>query len=315
MSHDKIRAAARKRMAQTGERYAAARRAAVTEHRVASDELPPPDAGRALWMSAEIRDWLAELRDNRPVAAAAVGQAVAALLSEDAHPGAPLVVSTADSWPAALVAGLERSYREQREQLTAVRQGQSEGADLARGITKRAMDLESAQQRLRDQHRRLLDAGRPQEAGQAADALAAARQEAAQLRRLLPKVIEKRDRLSLQKDRLQTSVAASRARIELIAQMEGELGQQAWPPGLMELRPAESDIRILFSIESPGAVLLIAVLDGPEAVRDQSLEALVLTADALRQLRAGQAPEVVEHVYGNGRRFLEEFFSSLPGAE
>jgi hypothetical protein len=55
MAHDKIRAAARERMAQTGERYAAARRAAVTEHRVAGDEIPPPDAGRALWMSAEIR--------------------------------------------------------------------------------------------------------------------------------------------------------------------------------------------------------------------------------------------------------------------
>jgi phage shock protein A len=286
------------------------------------------------------------------------------VLSADAHPRGPLVVSTADSWPAALLAGLERSYREKREQLTAVRQGESEGADLARGITARAMDLESAQPGLRDQHRRLLDAGRAQEAGQAADALAAAQQEAAQLRKLLPKVIEKRDRLSLQNDRLQTSVAAGRGRIELfksyfisadasrllesmtdpeptaddaerqhedpdraagavearvpaevIAQMERELGQQAWPPGLMELRPADSAIRILFSIEPPGAVLLIAILDGPEAVRDQYLEALVLSADALGQMRAGQAPEVVEHVYDGRRRFLEKFFPGQPAAE
>ena len=41
MSHDKISAAARERMAQTGEPYAAARRAVITEHQATT---PPPGA-------------------------------------------------------------------------------------------------------------------------------------------------------------------------------------------------------------------------------------------------------------------------------
>ena len=53
MPHDKIRAAARKRTGETGEPYAAARRAAVTEHQ---RESLSPGTGYALCMSGEIRD-------------------------------------------------------------------------------------------------------------------------------------------------------------------------------------------------------------------------------------------------------------------
>jgi hypothetical protein len=42
MSHDKIRAAARRRMAQTGEPYAAARRAVMTDHQSPGHQIPPP---------------------------------------------------------------------------------------------------------------------------------------------------------------------------------------------------------------------------------------------------------------------------------
>ncbi len=44
MSHDKISAAARKRMAETGEPYAAARRAVIKEHQAAGRQIPPSDA-------------------------------------------------------------------------------------------------------------------------------------------------------------------------------------------------------------------------------------------------------------------------------
>jgi hypothetical protein len=43
MSHDKISAAARKRMAQTGEPYAAARRAVIREHRAGGGQIPSSD--------------------------------------------------------------------------------------------------------------------------------------------------------------------------------------------------------------------------------------------------------------------------------
>jgi hypothetical protein len=38
MSHDKISAAARQRMAETGESYAAARRAVIREHQAAAEQ-------------------------------------------------------------------------------------------------------------------------------------------------------------------------------------------------------------------------------------------------------------------------------------
>ena len=55
MSHDKIRAAARKRMAGTGEPYTAARRAVIGEHQAAGSQIPP-GVGYALRMSGEIHD-------------------------------------------------------------------------------------------------------------------------------------------------------------------------------------------------------------------------------------------------------------------
>jgi hypothetical protein len=93
--------------------------------------------------------------------------------------------------------------------------------------------------------------------------------------------------------------------------MERELDQETWPQGLMELRPAGPDdaaVRILFAVEPPGTALLIAVLDGPDAVRERYLEAILLSADKLRQVRAGTAPEAAAHGYDSTRSFLEELY-------
>ena len=51
MSHDKIRAAARERMAQTGERYAAARREVIREHQAAGGCGPLPGGRVLLWIN------------------------------------------------------------------------------------------------------------------------------------------------------------------------------------------------------------------------------------------------------------------------
>jgi hypothetical protein len=364
MPHDKIRAAARKRMAETGESYAAARRAAVTEYQ-GGGQIPSLSAGYALRMSGEIHHWLADLRGSDPAAAMVAGQALAALMNDGASLGEPLVVSTADSWPWALAEALDRSYQERLERLAAVRRGEADAATLVKDIQEQAAEVESAQAKLEDLHRRLLAAGRPQEA---AGTLAAAQQQAAQVRLLLPGMIEARRRLGEERQRLQARADAFRSRKEVLkasyiaahssllahesiatpgaagdggdrqqedrdetittaearllrdvtAQMERELGQQAWPPGLMELRPAGPDgtgIRILFAVESPGTALLIAVLDGPEAVQDQYLEAILLSADMLRRVRAGQAPEAAAHRYDSTRSFLEEFYPRNAGAE
>ena len=364
MSHDKIRAAARKRIAETGEPYAAARRAVVNEHQGGA-QIPFPDTGYVLRMSSEIHDWLAGLRDSNPRAARRVTQTLAALMEEGTGLGDPLVVSTVGAWPEALAEALSRSYPVRLEQLTAARRAAADAATLVQDIRDQAGELESAKAELEGRHRQAVAAGRPQEAAQAASHLAAAQQQAAELQRLLPTVIEARNRLGTVNQQLQARVDAFRTRKEVLkatyaaargalrvheaiaasglagddadeqqedtgetinsaqaaladvtAQMERELGQEGWPEGLMELRPGapvHSDIRILFAVEAPATALLIAVLEGPEVVEARFPEAVMASADMLRRVRAGQAPEATTHGYDNSRSFLEELYPGSVG--
>jgi hypothetical protein len=364
MPHDKIKRAARKRMAETGEPYTAARRAVVTERQepegqAATGQTPPEGAGYALAMSGEIHDWLTELRVSDPPAALRVMEALVTLMEKGASLGRPLVASTADSWPWALMQALDESYRQRIEQLTTVRRGEADAAALINDIQNQVAALETAQEVLEDQHRSALAAGRPQEATQAADRLAAARRQAAQARRLLPGVVEAKRRLGQATQRLQARADASRVRKEVLkasyiaesgslrarqaiaalgdddgdrqpeddsqatseatdaklaevtTQMERELGQQGGPEGLMELRPGaplRSDIRILFAAEPAGTALLIAVLHGLEVVEEQFPEAVMASADMLRRIRAGQAPEAAAHTYPDTRSFQLKFY-------
>jgi phage shock protein A len=310
-------------------------------------------------MSGEIHDWLASLRDSNPRAARRVAQTLAALMEEGTGLGDPLVVSTALAWPEALAEALSCSYPERLERLTAARRAEAAAATLAQDIQDQARELESARAELEGRHRQAADAGKQQEAEQAASHLAAARRHAAELQRLLPAVLDARNRLATINQRLQARVGAFRTRKEVLkatyaaaqatlrvheaiaaaglagdddageqqeddgetinpaqatladvtAQMERELGQEGWPEGLMELRPGapvHSDIRILFAFEPPATALLIAVLEGPEDAESQFHEAVMASADMLRRVRAGQAPEATTHGYHNSRSLLEE---------
>jgi phage shock protein A len=354
MSHDKITAAARKRRAETGEPYTAARRAVMTGHRAAEGQNPPSDAGYTLTMSAEIHDWLAELRGDDPQAATRTAQALVTLMEKGASLGEPLVASTADSWPAALIQALDRSYEERLARLTAMRGNEADAAILVKDIQDQIAALETTQAKLEDLHRRALDAGQANEATDAADKLAAVHDQIARARQLLPGVSAASRRLGQVAQRLQARAEGWRARketlkasytaasgslrvgeaiaalnlasddggpqrddsgeaisaaagvrlAELTAQMERELGQEDRPEGLMELRPGaplRSDIRILFAVEPPGTALLIAVLQGLEIVEDQFPEAVMASADLLRRVRAGQAPEAAAHAYTDAR--------------
>ena len=214
--HDKIKGAARKRIAATGEPYAAARRAVVTEHDAAGDQVPPSGAGYALAMSGEIHDWLADLRRTGPAAALRVVQALVTMMEKGASLGDPLVTSTADSWPWALMQALDRSYQERMERLTAVRRGEADAATLVKDIQDQVAALQTAQAKLQDLQHRALDAGRPQEATDAAGKLATVQQQIAQARRLLPAVIETRRRLDQANQRFQARAETWRVRKEVL---------------------------------------------------------------------------------------------------
>ena len=263
------------------------------------------------------------------------------------------MVSTAGAWPEALADALSRTYPERLERLTAARRAAAAAATLAQDIQDQAGQLESAKAELEDRHRQAVDAGKPEEAAQAASQLAAAQQQTAELQRLLPTVIDARNRLGTVSQQLQARVHAFRIRKEVlkatyaaaqatlrvheaiaasglarddageaqedtaqaaladaIVQMERELGHEGWPEGLTELRPGapvHSDIRILFAVEPPATALLIAVLEGPEVAESRFPEAVMTSADKLRRVRAGQAPEAAAQGYDNSQAFLEEF--------
>jgi len=216
MSHDKTRAAARKRMTETGEPYAAARRAVVSEHQAAGGQVPPPGVGYSLRMSGEIHDWLADLRGSDPPAATRVRRALVTLMEKGAGLGDPLVASTAESWPWALAEALDRSYQERLDRLRLLRRGEAEAASLSIEIRTAIAELESAQAELEEMRRGALAAGRQQEAAQAAGQLAAAQQQAAEMRRLLPGVTEAGRRLGEQTERFQARTEGLRVRKEVL---------------------------------------------------------------------------------------------------
>src|SRR5215472_5015289 len=287
--------------------------------------------GYRLQMSAEIRDWLADLRDSDPPAALLAGQALAALAEEGERLGPPLVCPADRPGPEDLPGALDRHYQAWLESLTGMRCRVADAATRRRDIEQQIAGLQS------------------QAAGQA-DRLA-------ELRRLLTGVTEAEERLTVASQREQARADAFRTRKEVLkaahmaaraeylieeaagqhagdegtgpaelsaltagasgrlrdvtAEIERELGHQAPAGDLLDLRPGaprDSGIRILFAVEPPGTALLIAVLEGQDAVRDDYPDAVWLSADVLQRVRAGHAPEAVAHAFAGTRSFLGEFF-------
>jgi phage shock protein A len=304
-----------------------------------------------LRMSGEIHDWLADLHHTDPAAALLVGQALAALMTEGASLGPPLVVPVAETWPEDLAAALDASYQHRLDRLQVVRKRAAEAAWLVRDIQEQIDELESARARLEDRRRRALEAGRGDEAEQAGRQRTAAERDITQARQLLPWLTEtetwlrtrlqrlqrRTDEFRVRKELLKATYVTARAELQMAeeipaasdpgaaaeaadrlqdvtAEIRQELGRQPLPDGLLELRPAapaapaDSEIRLIFGLEPPGTALLIAVLEGREAARDQYRDAVLLSADVLLEARAGQAPEASAHAYDDTRSLAEDFF-------
>jgi len=261
------------------------------------------------------------------------------------------------------------SYQHQLEQMQIVRRAVADAATLAQDVRAEIAELESRQEALGGRHRRAVDEGETELADQAEAELAAARNQAGELRQLLPGVVDSERKLTERSMRLQTRTDAFRTRketlkarytaalaelavLQTIGAVEQEMGGPGAPadqadalaaaakgklreikdeierelrsvfpetdlaetppePGLLELRPGapgDSEVRILFAAEPPGAALVIAVLADREAVAGQYLEAAVLASEELRRVRAGLAPEAAAVSFEDPGSFLREFF-------
>ncbi len=276
--------------------------------------------GYQLKMSAEIYEWLAELRDSDPPAAVLAAQALTALADSGDRLGPPLVTGVAPRLsPDELGSALDQHYQARLESLTAMRRQVAEAATLRKNIELQLTDPEppdpaglrerlasaiEAEQRLTAASQReqmQVDAFRTRKE------VLKATYTAAEAVHLIEQAQGAVDDAFLPDD-----AAESAARLdEIIGQIEQELGLEAPAEGLMELRPgapADDGIRILFAVEPPGTALLIAVLEGDDAVRDHYRDAVLLASEVLQEARAYRAREEAAHAFGDAQSFLEEFF-------
>jgi phage shock protein A len=226
--------------------------------------------------------------------------AEAATLVKDLHDQLAELSSTQarldDRRRRALEAGMPEEAAEAAGQLTAAQQ-------LAAGVQRLLPQMTEADSQLRERQQRLQ-----------------AQADAFRTRKEVLKAAYTATRAELLVDEVIAAPGPARdetatkatARLRAVTRrMERELRRKPWPAGLMELRPdvpATSEVRIIFAVEPPGTALLIAVLDGPEAIRDRYREAIALAADVLRRARAGREPEAAAHGYDHPRPFLEEFY-------
>ncbi len=281
--------------------------------------------GYRLQMSAEIHDWLAELRDSDPPAAVLAAQALAALAEGGDRLGSPLVtaVAAARLRPDELLSALDRHYQDQLESMSAMRRRVAQVATQRKDIERQLTELEPppAPAELRERLAAAIEAeerltAESQREQMRTDAFRTRKEvlRAASTAAWAEQLIEQAQDAGEDAVRQDDPAGAAARLDEITGQIEQELDLEAPAEGLMELRPgapADSGIRILFAVEPPGTALLIAVLEGGDAVRDHYREAVLLASEVLREAQAGpldQAAEAAEHTFGDAQSFLEEFF-------
>ncbi len=280
--------------------------------------------GYLLQMSAEIYDWLAELCDSDPPAAILAAQALAALADGGDRLGPPLVTAVDGRLrPDELLPALDRHYQDLLESMNAMRRRVAQAAMLRKDIERQLTELEppSAPAGLRERLAAAIEAeerltAESQREQMGVDAFRTRKEvvKAASTAAWAEQLIEQAQDAGDDAVRPDDPAGAAARLDELTGEIEQELDLEASAEGLMELRPgapADSGIRILFAVEPPGTALLVAVLEGGDAVRDHYREAVLLASAVLREARAGpldQAAEAAAYTFGDAQSFLEEFF-------
>ncbi len=228
--------------------------------------------GYRLQMSAEIYDWLAELRGSDPSAAVLAAQALAALADGGDRLGPPLVTAVAAGRlrPDELLPALDRYYQARLESMSAMRRRVAQVAMQRKDIERQLTELEppSAPAALRErlaaaieaEERLTVESQREQmrvDAFRTRKEVLKAAYTAARAEQLIEQA-QDADEYAVRPD---DPAGAAVMLDEITGQIEQELDLEAPAEGLMELRPgapADSGIRILFAVEPPGTALLIA---------------------------------------------------------
>jgi len=257
--------------------------------------------GYRLQMSAEIYEWLADLRDDDPPAAELAARALAALADGGDSLGPPVV--TAALLPDELARALDRHYQARLESLTALRRREADAATLRKDLERQLAEPESRHPAgLRARHGQVMET--------LVDVKEASRHAQGEVDALRTRKEVLKARLrAAQVEQLIDPAGAAASLDEISSRIGQELGPEQLAGTLMELRPGapdDSGILILFGVEPPGTALLIAALEGDETIRDHYDEAVRLASEALRETRAGQAPEAAARTFDDAQSLLAE---------
>ena len=260
--------------------------------------------GYRLQMSAEIYEWLAGLRDDDPPAAELAARALAALADGGDSLGSPVVTAVpVPPDPDQLARALDRHYQARLEALTAMRRRLADAEMLRR-------DLKSQLSQPESQHPAGLRARLAEAVDTVVDLTDASRHAQGEVDALRTRKEVLKARLrAAQVEQLIDPAGAAGSLDEISSRIGQELGPEQLAGTLMELRPGapdDSGILILFGVEPPGTALLIAALEGDETIRDHYDEAVRLASEALRETRAGQAPEAAARTFEDAQSLLAE---------
>jgi uncharacterized protein len=243
--------------------------------------------GYVLRMSGEIRDWLAGLGYGERRTAAAIVHALIAVAREGPSLGPPTVVPLDRPPPRTDPReALDYAYQERLERLQEARRSAADAGQVA-AIQAAADAFRIKKETLKARYTSAL----------AQEAVA----------RLLADVAAHEDGQPQAQDHRAIAGQAEQIRAATV-DIERELGREPWPDGLYELRPAVpgEDVRLIFAVEPADAVLLISALDGHDAVSEQHGRAVEVSAEILRQVRAGQDPEASAVEFADERQVAEE---------
>jgi hypothetical protein len=252
-----------------------------------------------------VASWLDELRVRDPATGELIDKAIATLADGGTAVGSPLVVKVAPprgGQPAETSREdpretLDYTYQSQLEMLSKVRRGVAEVATSRKRVELQVAQLERQATRLGEVRREALEAGQEDRAAAAATQQASAVEQLGDLHGQFIRLMEEERKLIASSIRLQAKVDAFRVRKEAIRASydaaEAELkanealsgvtdeftdvllpGEGAADPGypvrLRELRPGAPDridVRILFAIQPPDTIVLLAAGGQRERLR------------------------------------------------
>jgi phage shock protein A len=283
--------------------------------------------GYKLRMSAEIAEWLGDLRESDPVTATEVGASLLAVM--DSAEATALAFVTDTHEPADPRERLDHAYQ---RMLRVMQQRRRKCAEVA--TRRQRLELVLSEGEVAEPARAKLEV-RLAEARRREEALTA------QLQRLQTVV----DAFRTQKEVAKAVVTATRARQTIddalrAAGMEGDAGEEVPAstdaelaraeqllesamaaaelsdrrprastsgPEVLELQadPLGADVRILFGIEPPGTVTLLAALEGEEAISEHRDTAIDLAAELLAGIRQDGWSTDTEDTAASGPEFAE----------